>query len=90
MKTIVENSTNLSKYLFDDSKPVSMGSDMVAVGDPSNLDFYIGDLNSENATLHSNVTNAPSDWAGDKYTFDGTTWTQNPNWVDPDAEPEPE
>lgn len=86
MKTIVENSTNLSKYLFEDSKPVSMGSDMIAVGDPDHLEFYIGDLNSSNATLHENVTNAPEDWTGNKYTFDGTTWTQDSNWVDPNPE----
>jgi hypothetical protein len=84
MKTIVENSTNLSKYLLDDSKAVSIGSDKITVGDPSSPDFYIGDLNSGNCTLHENVTNAPDDWTGNKYTFDGTTWTQDSNWVEPE------
>lgn len=84
MKTIVENSTNLSKYLFEDDMPLNIGSEEIAVGDPANLDFYIGDLNSSNCTLHENVTNAPADWIGNKYTFDGTTWTQDSNWVDPE------
>ena len=88
MKTIVENSTNLSKYLLEDSKAVSINSDKIIVGDSPSPDFYIGDLNSSNCTLHENVTNAPADWIGNKYTFDGTTWTQNPNWVDPEGEPE--
>ena len=84
MKTIVENSTNLSKYLFENDMTLNIGSEEIAVGDPSNLDFYIGDLNSSNCTLHENVTNAPADWIGNKYTFDGTTWTQDSNWVDPE------
>jgi len=86
MKTITENSTKLSKYLLEDSKAVAIGSGKITVGDPSSPDFYIADLNSSNATLTENVTNVPSDWTGNKYTFDGTTWTQNPDWVDPDAE----
>jgi len=84
MKTIVENATNLSKYLFDDDKQVDMQTGQINMGAPANLDFIIGDLNSGNATLHENVTNAPADWTGNKYTFDGTTWTQDSNWVDPE------
>lgn len=84
MKTIVETATGLSKYLLDDSVAITTNSDHIVVGDPAQ--FIIGDLNSSNATITENVTNAPSDWTGNKYTFDGTTWTQNPDWVDPDAE----
>jgi len=86
MKTIVKTDSNTSAYLFDDEKEVNMQTNQINVGDPSNLDFIIGDLNSQNAVLYENVTNAPDDWFGCKYTFDGTTWTQNPDWVDPDAE----
>lgn len=85
MKTIAENSTKLSKYLFEDDKAVDMQSGQINVGDPANLDFIIGDLNSGNATLYESVTDAPSGWVGNKYTYDGTTWTQDPNWVDPNA-----
>ena len=84
MKTIVETATGLSKYLLDDSVTITASSDHIVVGDPSQ--FIIGDLNSSNATITESVTNAPSDWTGNKYTFDGTTWTLNPDWVDPDAE----
>jgi hypothetical protein len=86
MKTIVKIDNDISLYLFDDEKEVNMQTNQINVGDPSNLDFIIGDLNSQNAVLYENVTNAPDDWFGEKYTFDGTTWTQNPDWVDPDAE----
>jgi hypothetical protein len=84
MKTIVETATGLSKYLLDDSETITANSDHIVVGDPAEL--IVADLNSSNATITENVTNAPSDWTGNKYTFDGTTWTQNPDWVDPNAE----
>lgn len=80
MKTIVSNASNLSKYIFDDSATVTVNADNIVTPD-----FIIGDLNSSNATLHSSVT-PPDDWAGDKYTFDGTSWTLNPDWADPALE----
>jgi len=83
-KTITENSTNISKYLFADDKPVIMGSDKLTIGsDP--VDFYVADLNSSNSTMNENVT-APEGWSGCKFLFDGTDWTDNPNWVDPNEE----
>jgi len=32
--------------------------------------------------LHEGVT-GPEDWQGNRYTFDGTTWTEVDGWVDP-------
>jgi hypothetical protein len=82
VKTIVETATNLSKYLLEDDVTVTSTPTEITVGDPAQ--FVVCDLNSDNATVVENVTNAPSDWTGNKYTFDGTTWTQNPNWVEPE------
>ena len=84
MKTIVETSTKLSKYLLADDVTITSTSDMIHVGDP--IQFSIGDLNSSTVTITENVTNAPSDWTGNKYKLDGTTWSANPDWVDPEAE----
>ena len=84
MKTIVETSTKLSKYLLEDDVYVSMNSDDITVGAPAQ--FIIGDMSNNTATLHTDVTNSPTDWIGNKYTFDGTTWTQDPDWVDPEEE----
>ena len=84
MKTIVETSSGLSKYLLADDVTITATADNITVGDPAQ--FIIGDLNSTTVTVTDNVTNAPEDWSGNKYTFDGTTWTLNPNWVDPEAE----
>jgi hypothetical protein len=80
VKTIVEISTNLSKYLLDDAEVVVLNDDNIVVGDPAK--FIIGDLNASTATIYESVT-APADWVGNKYTFDGTDWTLNPDWVDP-------
>jgi len=84
MKTIVETSTKLSKYLFADDVVITATATEITVGDPAQ--FIIADLNSTTVTITDNVTNAPEDWTGNKYFFDGTTWTANPDWVDPDAE----
>jgi hypothetical protein len=76
-KTIVETATGLSKYIFEDAAEIVMSPDNIVTPD-----FIIGDLNAVNATLHENVT-PPEDWQGNRYTFDGTTWEVNPDWVDP-------
>ena len=86
MKTIVETSSGLSKYLLADDVTIISNSDMIHVGDP--VEFSIGDLNSTTVTITDNVTNAPADWTGNKYFFDGTTWTLNPDWVDPTLDEE--
>ena len=84
MKTIVDNATNTSRYLFADDKPVNVTATHIEVGDPA--EFIIGDLNSGNATLITGVTE-PEDWYGCKYTCaaDGT-FTAVEGWVDPRAE----
>jgi hypothetical protein len=86
MKTIVDNATNTSRYLFADDKSVTLGSDTITVGDPA--EFIIGDLNSGNATLITGVSE-PTDWYGCKYTCasDGT-FTAVEGWVDPREESE--
>ncbi len=77
MKTIVENSTNLSKYIFADDASVTISSDNIVTPN-----FIIADLNSGNSSIIENVT-PPENWSGNRYTFDGSTWTANPDWVDP-------
>ena len=81
-KTIVETSTGLSKYLLADDVVIKHinGNTQIQVGDPAK--FTIGDLNITTATIIENVINPPKDWVGNKYIFDGTTWTQNPSWTD--------
>ena len=86
MRTIVETSSGLSKYLLADDVTIISNSDMIHVGDP--VEFSIGELNSTTVTITDNVTNAPADWTGNKYFFDGTTWSLNPDWTDPTLDTE--
>ena len=87
MKTIIDSS-NCSKYLFDDSKQVNVKSDCIEVGDTDSLEFIISDLNDNNATLIEGVTE-PDDWYGCKYNYINDAWELCPNWVDT-REPAPE
>ena len=80
MKTLIKNENKWSLYIFEDSVSVSLGSESITTPD-----FIIGDLNSSNATMVENVT-PPSDWIGCKYIYDNSTWTLNPQWVDPDED----
>tara|TARA_R110002126_G_scaffold112018_2_gene250040 strand:+ start:1359 stop:1628 length:270 start_codon:yes stop_codon:yes gene_type:complete len=86
MKTIVDNAANTSKYLVADDYSVVVSAENIEMGDPSNLDFIIGDLNSSNSTVIEGVT-TPDDWFGCKYNCaaDGT-WSLVEGWVDPREE----
>ena len=82
MKTLTKS--NLSLYLLEDDVSVAMASDKITVGDPPK--FIIGDCNSSDTVLHTDVATPPSDWIGHKYTYDGTAWAANPNYNEPASE----
>ena len=82
MKTIIENGTNISKYIFEDAH------DLVATAENITCPhFVICDMNSTNAAIITGVT-PPEDWGGCKYSYEGGIWTLNPDWVDPAIEAE--
>lgn len=81
MKTVVRKDTNVSLYLFPDTTVVLLGESQMQVG-ANPIEFFVADCNTSNAVIHENVTD-PSDWKGWKYFYDGTSWTANPDWVDP-------
>jgi len=82
MQTITINSSesgdNISAYIFEDGDTITSESDRITCPD-----FVILDMNSSNSTIHTGVT-PPEDWVGGKYFFDGTTWTVNELWEEPD------
>lgn len=77
MKTIIENATDISKYVFEDDVEITI--DETTITTP---DFIIADLNSTNATLVENVT-PPEDWTGCKYLYADSEWVLNPECVEP-------
>lgn len=82
MKTIVHKEFNVSLYLFDDSKFVSVVDNQTIVGNPT--EFIIADCNNSNVTLFENVTD-PGDWKGWKYLYtEANGWQLNPNWNPPE------
>tara|TARA_R100001440_G_scaffold21063_2_gene34809 strand:+ start:190 stop:450 length:261 start_codon:yes stop_codon:yes gene_type:complete len=82
MKTIVKNLDNVSKFLVDDNDIIEATTTNITIGNPAKT--VVWDLNDESTTVYANVTNAPDDWKGSKYCFDGTNWTSNPNWSAPE------
>ena len=76
MKTLCKN--NVSIYSFEDTKPVSLNTNNITVGEP--VDLTISDCSASDTTLYTDVT-TPADYVGGKYLFDGTTWSDNPAWV---------
>ena len=88
MKTIVDTTTNTSKYLVADDYVVNITDKQIEMGDLSNIDFIIDDLNGSNCGLITGVT-TPDDWYGCKYNCaaDGT-WSLVEGWVDPRIEEE--
>ena len=90
MKTLIRNSNNVSLFLWNDARSVTIASgsitvaaDSTAISPPSKKDaFVVADLNSSNTTLHTSVATPPSDWIGSAYCYNGTAWSANPNYVE--------
>lgn len=80
MKTITLNSDNRSIITAQDTDVVTVESNHVV----RNEERIYG-IGAATVTLHEGVT-VPEDWSSSKYFFDGSTWTLNPDWVDPEAE----
>lgn len=81
MKTITMKEDGQSTYAFADDAPITLGADGTHMPDGS-TDISV---TSETAELWENVT-PPSNWQPTRYCFNGTNWTPNPLWVDPNAE----
>ena len=78
MQTITFKDSNISAYIFEDNPTIIVTAENITCPN-----FIIGDLNSSNAVVYTSIT-PPEDWASGKYLFDGTTWTTNPDYVEPE------
>jgi hypothetical protein len=85
MQTITKDGS--SCYLYDDNEIIKIEVDVTLIGDPVTL--IIADINTENGKVYQNVT-PPEDWEGNKYLFDGATWTISPTYVEPPTTVQPE
>ena len=71
-QVITFNATGAAPYIFDDAKQITMEANRIIIGDPAAPEFYIGDMNSGNATLHTGAPAKPVQWEGNSTTYDGT------------------
>ena len=55
MKTIVENSTKLSKYLYEDDKEILMEAGRITIGPVDNPELYVGCHSINDCTLYENI-----------------------------------
>lgn len=83
MKVLVRNEDNISIYLIDDGATVNFVGDQIHItGDAEMGDVVVGDRSSDDTTLYEDATDAPYDWFGWKYIYDGSEWSLNPNFED--------
>ena len=79
MKTITKNGASV--YLFSDEREVTTTANGTEVKEAAEGDtlgklnaFTISDCRADDAALYENVE-APENWQGGKFLFDGATWT---------------
>lgn len=69
-----ENSDHV--FMYNDKIVVKAGEPMIWTG-----------VHNGNSFCFEGVT-LPDDWEGYKYCYDGANWSLNPEWVEPEPEPE--
>ena len=75
MKIITQN--GIAKYAFADNDWLDItGNNIVAPN------FIIGDLSTINSVLYTSVDNMPEDFRGEKYLYDGVSFTANPDYTE--------
>lgn len=77
MKTLIENATKESKYLWEDAAEITLTASGVVAPD-----VFVADLNSSNSTLVENII-PPKDWEGCKYLYENGVFTKAVQFVDP-------
>ena len=82
MKIIAKKESKIVLYVFADSQSIDVQENQTVVGDP--VEFYIADCNTSDTDLIEGVT-PPADWIAEKYLYANSSWTLNPDWIDPDA-----
>ena len=79
-KILTRNEDNIVIYAFADSTNLDIRSDKIIVNEA--IPYIIADRNSSNTTEHVSVT-LPDGYVVWKHTYNGSAWSNNPDWVDP-------
>ena len=79
------NSDNMIVRAYESTDTINLQSDKVVVTNSSNVGVETWtktlNYNSSTMTVHTNVS-LPSGYADSKFTYDGSSWAQDSNWVD--------
>lgn len=65
-------------HLFEENESVIVTTNGTMVGEP--LHLIVGDMTIDTCWLFTDVT-PPDDWTGWKYKFDGSEWSENPDYA---------
>ena len=82
MIILTDKTSTVSFYKIEDSGSVYLNPDNIII---NNVDFIYG-RTKDNVIVHTGVTDTPADWDWDKYKYDGTTWSANPDYNEPTRE----
>ena len=74
MKVLINKTTKVAHFTWDDAVPVELKSDLVAVGDPVFLNIQF--LNSTTGEIIENVPQKNDFW-GSKYKYIDGQWVNN-------------
>lgn len=77
---VLTNDNNLVKYLLEDSDTLTDGPNYLLI--EGSKPKKVLDMKNGNYNIYFDVT-LPEDFRVGRYFYDGETWTENENWVDP-------
>jgi len=82
MIIITKTATGEVKHKLADGTEYFLNPDNIIIGSHPNAKFcYCQNYN--NVTVYEGVTDTPGDFDWNKYTYDGTSWTANGDYVVP-------
>ena len=85
MKIVTRKESNMSLFVLNDDEVLSWSDQGMVIGEPAWL--IVPDCPQESVTVYTGV-DAPADWIGSKFLFDGSAWSIDPNWEPPKINPD--
>ena len=89
-KILKRNSDNIVVRAYETTDVITLESNQIKVASSGGIEFEIWTqgtgYNNSNMTIHDSVT-LPSGYAHGKFEYDGSSWTQDSNWIDHPGQP---